>query len=148
VTSVTDYPYLACKNRVIIILERTKEAIQMLKKSLWLMAIAILGIGILAACGGGKDKEEGSKKAEETVTIEAKNFEFDQKEYKIPANKDVALKLENVDGNHGLMIEGEDVNISGGSSDVVNLKAGEYTLRCSIPCGNGHAEMVSKLVVE
>lgn len=120
----------------------------MLKKSLWLAAIAILAIGILAACGGGKDKEEGSKKAEETVTIEAKNFEFNQKEYKIPANKDVALKLENADGNHALMIEGEDVNIAGGSSDVVNLKPGEYTLRCSIPCGSGHADMVSTLVVE
>jgi cytochrome c oxidase subunit II len=121
----------------------------MLKKSLWLAAIAMLAIGILAACGGGKEKkEESAKNAEETVTIEAKNFEFDKKEYKIPANKDVALKLENVDGNHALMIEGEDVNISGGSSDVVNLKPGEYTLRCSIPCGNGHADMVSKLVVE
>lgn len=120
----------------------------MLKKSLWLAAIAVLAIGILAACGGGKEKEENAKDAEETITIEASNFKFDKEEYKIPANKDVALKLENVDGNHGLMIEGEDVNVSGGSSDVVNLKPGEYTIRCSVPCGNGHADMVSKLVVE
>lgn len=118
----------------------------MLKKSFWLAAISILAIGILAACGGG-DKES-SKNAEETVTLEASNFEFDKKEYKIPANKDVALKVENVDGNHAVMIEGEDVNISGGSSDVVNLKPGKYTLRCSVPCGSGHAEMVSTLVVE
>jgi cytochrome c oxidase subunit II len=128
--------------------ERLKEAIDMLKKSLWLAAIAVLAIGILAACGGGKEKEESAKNAEETITIEASNFKFDKEEYKIPANKDVALKLENVDGNHGLMIEGEDVNVSGGSSDVVNLKPGEYTIRCSVPCGNGHADMVSKLVVE
>ncbi|WNB90732.1 cupredoxin domain-containing protein [Bacillus sp. NEB1478] len=120
----------------------------MLKKSLWLAMIAILAVGLLAACGGGKDKKESTKKAEETVTIEAKNFEFDKKEYKIPANKDVALKLKNVEGSHGLMVEGEDVNISGDNSDVVNLKPGEYTIRCSVPCGQGHANMVSKLVVE
>lgn len=123
----------------------------MLKKSLWLAAIAVLAIGILAACGGSKDKEKSTKStknAEETITIEASNFKFDKKEYEIPANKDVALKLENVDGNHAVMIEGEDVNVTGGSSDVVNLKPGEYTLRCSVPCGNGHADMVSKLVVK
>ncbi|ANC76538.1 hypothetical protein ABE65_006875 [Fictibacillus phosphorivorans] len=120
----------------------------MLKKSLWLAAIAVLAIGILAACGGSKDKEKSTKNAEETITIEASNFKFDKKEYEIPANKDVALKLENVDGNHAVMIEGEDVNVTGGSSDVVNLKPGEYTLRCSVPCGNGHADMVSKLVVK
>jgi cytochrome c oxidase subunit 2 len=120
----------------------------MLKKSLWLAMTAILAVGLLAACGGAKDKKESTKNADETVTIEAKNFEFDKKEYKIPANKDVALKLKNVEGSHGLMVEGEDVNISGDSSDVVNLKPGKYTIRCTVPCGQGHAKMVSKLVVE
>jgi cytochrome c oxidase subunit 2 len=120
----------------------------MIKKSLWLAAIAILAVGILAACGGGKDKKESTKNADETVTIEAKNFEFDKKEYKISANKDVALKLKNLEGSHGLMIEGEDLNITGDSSDVVNLKPGTYTIRCTVPCGTGHAKMVSKLVAE
>jgi cytochrome c oxidase subunit 2 len=120
----------------------------MLKKSLWLAVIAILSVGLLAACGGAKDKKESAKKAEETVTIEAKNFEFDKKEYKVPANKNVALKLKSVEGNHGLMVEGKDVNITGNGSEVVNLKPGEYTIRCSVPCGQGHAEMVSKLVAE
>ncbi len=46
------------------------------------------------------------------------------------------------------MVEGKDVNISGNGSEVVNLKPGEYTIRCSVPCGQGHAEMVSKLVAE
>jgi cytochrome c oxidase subunit 2 len=119
----------------------------MLKKSLWIAAIALLAVGILAACGG-KDKKESTKNAEETVTIEAKNFAFDKKEYKIPANKDVALKLKNVEGSHGLMVEGKDVNITGDGSEVVNLKPGTYTLRCTVPCGSGHAKMVSKLVVE
>lgn len=41
--------------------ERLKEANHMLKKSFWLAAIAVLAIGILAACGGGKDKEESTK---------------------------------------------------------------------------------------
>lgn len=121
----------------------------MIKKSLWLTAVLILAIGILAACGGGKDKkEESAGNAEETLKIEAKNWEFDKKEYTIPADKDVAIELNNIEGVHGVMIEGEDVNIEGDESKVVNLKPGEYTLRCTVPCGTGHAQMVSKLVVK
>jgi cytochrome c oxidase subunit II len=121
----------------------------MLKKSFWLTAVLILSAVILAACGGGNDEQgKSAENAEETITIEAANWKFDQDEYTIPADTDVAIELKNAEGIHGVMIEGEDINIEGDEAKVVNLKPGEYTLRCSVACGTGHAEMVSKLVVK
>jgi cytochrome c oxidase subunit 2 len=116
-----------------------------MKKMIWLALTAILMIGILAACGG---KEESKKKADETVTMEAKNFEFDKAEYKVPAGKDFNLELKNVEGAHGLLVQGEDVTVDGNSSEVLNLKPGKYKVVCSVPCGAGHAKMQATLIAE
>lgn len=84
-----------------------------------------------------------------TVAVKAKNWEFSEPEFHIPKGTDVTMSLESTEGIHGIAIRGTDYNIANGASATINIaEAGEYELYCSIPCGTGHAEMKSKLIVE
>ncbi|MFC7372288.1 cytochrome C oxidase subunit II [Fictibacillus iocasae] len=116
-----------------------------MKRLIWVALTAMLVIGMLAACGGKEEKKEA---AGETVTMEAKNWEFDKAEYTVPADKDFNLELKNVEGAHGLLVQGEDVTVDGNSSEVLNLKPGKYKVVCSVPCGAGHAKMEATLVAK
>ncbi|WP_276358000.1 cupredoxin domain-containing protein [Cohnella caldifontis] len=111
------------------------------------------------ACGGGKSDNAApaasaaasaaSSGAARTITVNAKNFEFDQKEIKVKKGDSVTIALNNSQGNHGLKIEGYDVEVKGGKSVTFTAdKAGEFNFSCSIMCGAGHAEMTGKLIVE
>ncbi|MRG87330.1 cupredoxin domain-containing protein [Salinibacillus xinjiangensis] len=54
-------------------------------------------------------------------------------------------------GLHGIEIEGtnvKNVKLDKEGSATANLEPGEYTIRCIIPCGEGHGEMTAQLVVE
>lgn len=107
-------------------------------------------VAALAACGGGDDSTEGTEGGgggDNTVAIEASNWQFDQTEYKVPAG-DVTFDFKSAEGYHGLQVNGTDVKIDGEGTKTVNLKAGEYTIQCSVPCGEGHADMQAKLIVE
>ena len=103
----------------------------------------------LAACGGGEESaggEAGSGTAS-SVELKATNWEFDQDTYTVPAG-DVTFKLINEEGHHGIEIEGTKVKIDGEGTATANLEPGEYTVKCTIPCGEGHVEMEAKVVVE
>ncbi|WP_456271221.1 hypothetical protein [Bacillus sp. AK031] len=56
--------------------------------------------------------------------------------------------LINAEGYHELEIDGTDVKINGDGKATVNLKAGEYTIKCAVPCGECHEEMTAMLIVE
>lgn len=116
-------------------------------------------MAILAACGGNNsndtvEKGEDTGSSEEAGTgnvidITATNFEFDKDVYTIQSGEEVKIKLSNEEGMHGIAIEGTDVNINGdGEATFTPEKPGEYEIYCSIPCGAGHADMKSTLVVE
>lgn len=118
------------------------------------MFIALLLV--LAACGGGGnadggDTTEGTESeggsSSTTVDVTATNWEFDQENYTVPPGE-VTFNLTNEEGQHGLTIDGTDLNIEDDGTGKVTLEPGEYTIRCSIPCGQGHANMTSTLTVE
>jgi len=123
----------------------------MQRKFAYFLTIAALTL-ILSACGG-KDTNSGSNAgaSEETysqeVVVKASNWEFDQAEYALPKDTPVKLTLENLKGAHGIEVVGQDISIRGNKSKVVTLPAGTYEIRCSIMCGQGHAQMIAKLVV-
>ncbi|SDC21131.1 cytochrome C oxidase subunit II [Shouchella lonarensis] len=106
----------------------------------------------LVACGNSNKADETAepaneaKQADEVLTIRAMNWNFDKEKYEVPAGE-VTITLENTEGHHGVVIEGTDVEISGDDSVTTTLEPGEYKIICSIPCGTGHTEMVSTLVV-
>ncbi|QMV43462.1 cupredoxin domain-containing protein [Cohnella cholangitidis] len=107
----------------------------------------------LSACGGNnKNTNEESapspaESASTEVVIKASSWEFDQKEYALPKDTPVKLTVENLSGAHGIEIIGQDIKIRGNKSEVVTLPAGTYEFKCNIMCGNGHGQMVAKLVV-
>ncbi|MDL4839599.1 cupredoxin domain-containing protein [Aquibacillus rhizosphaerae] len=103
----------------------------------------------LAACGGDESANEGNSDSSSgnTVDLVASNWEFEQDTYKTTAG-DITFNLKNDEGFHGIEIEGTDLNIEGEGSATTSLKAGEYTIRCTVPCGEGHEEMTATLIVE
>lgn len=133
-----------------------------------LFAAILFGlILVLAACGGDDNSDtentggddateqaEDNGSSEDTATnndlnITATNFEFDQAEYTVEAGEEVNISLANDDGMHGLAIDDLDVNIEGdGEATFTPEEPGEYTIYCSIPCGEGHDDMKSTLIVK
>ncbi|MFC4601659.1 cytochrome C oxidase subunit II [Cohnella hongkongensis] len=123
----------------------------MQRKIGYLLTLAALTLA-LSACGGNDTKSSsGSPASEEAysqeVVIKASNWDFDQEEYSLPKDTPVKLTLENLSGAHGIEIVGQDITIRGNKSKVVTLPAGTYEVRCNIICGQGHANMITKIVV-
>ncbi|GGF99455.1 cytochrome C oxidase subunit II [Paenibacillus abyssi] len=136
-----------------------------MKKKLWLLTAAMALVLVLAACGAtennntdasntnaanetGQTNEAGAAGGTE-LTIAAKNFEFDQTEYRIKKGEPVTINLINNQGVHGIAIANTDYKIQAGDPQTITIDdAGEYQIICSIPCGVGHTKMVSTLIVE
>ncbi|SER43344.1 Cytochrome C oxidase subunit II, periplasmic domain [Gracilibacillus ureilyticus] len=128
----------------------------------WLVTLlAVSLLVLLAACGGSGDNESTGEDSEEsanntaeeagnddsTVNITATNWEFDQEEYTAPAGE-VTVNLSSEEGYHGIEVENTDIEIESDGSATATLEPGEYTIRCNIPCGTGHNEMVATLIVQ
>lgn len=139
-------------------------------KKLMISFILLSLVLILAACGGNDDTIEiendsgneninesinednnengnGENASASEVDLVATNWDFDQDSYTAAAGE-VTINLTNEEGHHGIMIEGTDVEIDGEGSATADLEPGEYRIYCSIPCGEGHDEMETTLVVE
>lgn len=126
-------------------------------KKQWLtLMFLVLMAGLLVACGGDDAQDtttdDGANNTtdtadDEVVDIKAYNWEFDQDTYTVAAGE-VTVKLTNEDGFHGIEIVDTDVSLQSEGSMTTTLEPGEYTIRCNIPCGAGHDDMVATLIVE
>ncbi|MEK3881838.1 cytochrome C oxidase subunit II [Paenibacillus sp. PL2-23] len=122
----------------------------------WIAYIAVLALTVMLAAACGSNSVNTTTTAAEDlgpptseVVITAKNWEFDQSEYTIKAGETVGLKLNSVDGVHGVSILKTNYRIGNNETVPVKFdKPGTYNIICSIPCGNGHALMKAKLVVQ
>ncbi|WLD94812.1 cytochrome C oxidase subunit II [Alkalihalobacillus sp. AL-G] len=126
---------------------------------------------VLGACGGGETDEgaenddtgmeegtnegteegatEGGGETTSSLEITATNWKFNQDSYKVTSGEAVTINFESKEGVHGLGIKGKnDFNIKKSGSKELTLEPGEYQVYCTIPCGEGHADMVSTLIVE
>lgn len=122
-------------------------------KKVLLAAIFLGFVLLLAACSGDDTEQTGdissSEDSSTQIDITASNFEFDQAEYTANVGEEVKITLTNDEGMHGIAIDEMDVNIEGdGEATFTPEEPGEYTIYCSVPCGQGHAEMKSTLIVE
>lgn len=120
-----------------------------------LFALFLGVVLILAACSGDNtDQQVDSSSQEESPTankveIVASNFQLDPVEYTVNVGEEVKISLTNDEGMHGIAIDEFDVNIQGdGEATFTPDEPGEYTIYCNIPCGQGHAEMISTLIVQ
>jgi Heme/copper-type cytochrome/quinol oxidases, subunit 2 len=131
-----------------------------MKKWLGTLGIVLTIALTMTGCGGGGDKDtkdtaaSSSTEASEgtgatkAITIDAKNFEFDQTEIKVNKGDTVSITLKNSQGNHGIELKGYNKEIKGDQTvTFVADQAGEFEYLCSIMCGAGHAKMTGKLIV-
>lgn len=130
----------------------------MSKKILMSMLLGL--ILVLTACGGSGDtgsdagseettEENSSDGSGDSLDISATNFEFDQSEYTVESGEEVTMNLTNEEGAHGIAIDEFDVSMdTEGSTTFTPDEPGEYTIQCSVPCGEGHNDMESTLIVE
>lgn len=92
-----------------------------------------------APAAGGETKD---------ITINAKNFEFDQQDIQLHVGDTVNLTLKNTSGAHGLEIPDLGVNIKNGETKTFTVdKAGTFDFNCSIQCGSGHDNMTGTITV-
>ncbi|WP_199615597.1 cupredoxin domain-containing protein [Paenibacillus alkalitolerans] len=131
-------------------------------KKLLMLLLAVTLVGALTACGGGQPSSgeaaedtaaaegEGAEGSGATVDVNvtATDFKFDQPEYRVKAGDTVNLTFASSQGNHGLKINGLEIELADGQSSTFTPDKGEYELECSIMCGTGHKDMVAKLIVE
>ncbi len=130
-----------------------------MKKWVSLSALLLAAMLVASGCGGGDKKESspspaatqagGSGGESKAITIDATNFKFDPGEITVQQGDEVSITLKNSQGNHALKIEGYDKEVKGNATvKFVADKAGEFKIVCSIFCGKGHDDMVSKLIVQ
>jgi cytochrome c oxidase subunit 2 len=129
------------------------------KKNVVLASVLALML-VLTACGGNSgggsaDNDAGSAGSgnemavDNTLDIQGQNFNFGQDTFKVKAGEPITINFKSTEGMHGLAIDEFDINISGeGTATFTPEEPGEYTIYCSIPCGNGHKDMKSTLIVE
>jgi cytochrome c oxidase subunit 2 len=119
--------------------------------SLFLVA-CILGAGVLFQNIATKQAEMAAEKAEagKTLKIVATNYQFDQPEYTVKAGETLKVSLTNKEGLHAIEIVGLNVKLdnTNKSTEVKFDKPGTYEIHCILPCGPGHADMKSKLIVQ
>ncbi|SDC38147.1 cytochrome c oxidase subunit 2 [Paenibacillus sp. UNCCL117] len=118
--------------------------------SLFIVA-CLLGTGVLFQNISARQAEMAKEEAAgPTLKFVASNYKFDQAEYKVKAGEKMTVSLQNKEGLHAMEIVGTSVKLDNNtkSMEFTFDKPGEYEVHCSLPCGPGHAEMKTKLIVE
>ena len=87
------------------------------------------------------------------IDITAENWEFSPASIVIKKGEKVALRLTSTQGRHGFEVSDLGINqeIAEGQTATVAFptdRAGTFAFRCSIPCGEGHKDMVGTIVVQ
>jgi Heme/copper-type cytochrome/quinol oxidases, subunit 2 len=123
-----------------------------MKKSIAVSALTIMLTLALSACGSSSTTMNAniSEPSEATgqLVIHAKNWEFDQEEYKVKVGEAVKISVESDSGFHGIKIKDTSYSIKSNESKVLSFdKAGTYEIYCNIACGSGHTRMKAKIIV-
>ncbi len=119
-----------------------------MRRRILFLGLLFTAVLTLSACG---QREEAAPASGETksFTIHASNYEFDVKEIKVKQGDTVKITLENTEGLHSVKFAGYDKEVKSGETITFTAdKTGEYDYVCGIFCGEGHAGMRGKLIVE
>ncbi|MBI5391243.1 cupredoxin domain-containing protein [Candidatus Woesearchaeota archaeon] len=99
------------------------------------------------------DDLEDNGSAAVTIALIAQQFKFEPSTITVKKGTKVTLKITSLDVPHGFSIADFNVDAQlqpGATQDVsfVADKAGTFTFRCNLYCGEGHSGMQGTLVVE
>lgn len=123
-------------------------------RKLIVMTAVLALVLALAACGAQKEAAPSSNAAADPnaqqVKIEATNWKFDQAEYHVKKGQPVTITFDSKQGMHSAELKDFNVKLDTNKKTATFTpdKTGAFDIRCMIPCGTGHVNMVSKLVVE
>lgn len=86
-------------------------------------------------------------------TVTAKNWKFDPGTMTVNKGDKVRLTITSTDVAHSFMLKDYNLNVKlePNKTQVVEFiadKAGSFTFKCAIPCGDGHREMNGTLIVK
>ena len=111
----------------------------------------LLGTGVLFQNISARQAEMAQEAAAgPTLKFVASNYHFGEAEYTVKAGEKVTVSLQNKEGLHALEIVGTNVKLDNNTKSMEYTfdKPGEYEVHCTLPCGPGHAEMKTKLIVQ
>lgn len=126
----------------------------------WLvLSLVFAMVSILIACGSDNGKTSNESEApiqvsedeiaSGTLEIVASNWKFDKEYYAIRAGEAIELNVNSIEGVHGIEIMNTEFNniVNDKPTQITITEPGTYEIRCSVPCGQGHRTMITKLVV-
>jgi cytochrome c oxidase subunit 2 len=112
----------------------------------------------LAACGAKPDAPAASSNGAaaaadsnaQQIKIVATNWQFDQPEYHVKKGQPVTITFESKQGLHSASINDFKVKLDNNTKTTTFTpdKSGTHEIRCMTPCGQGHANMTAKLIVD
>jgi cytochrome c oxidase subunit 2 len=124
----------------------------------WVMFVlfigaTVLGIGVLFQniSQHAAENAAAAEDAGKSLKIVATNWQFDQPEYKVATGQKLKVSLQLKEGAHAIGITGQGLDVkldkNTPSQEITFDKPGVYEIHCTLPCGDGHATMVSKITV-
>ncbi|MDF2713398.1 MAG: hypothetical protein K0R28_323 [Paenibacillus sp.] len=133
-----------------------------LKSAKLCMVLALITLSLLSACGKSNENNASSPPPStgsstpstgggttKEVTLNAVNWAFNPAEIKASIGDTLKLSMVNGQGVHGVQSKDLNFNIKSGETATIKLdKAGTYEFHCSIQCGQGHDNMVGKIIVQ
>ncbi|MCY9692949.1 cupredoxin domain-containing protein [Paenibacillus alginolyticus] len=132
-------------------------------KKMGLLGSMLALVLIAAACGNTKSSTSSpspsaqstsavSTNSGEEVSVTASNWKWELSKTTFKKGEQVTFVIKGKEGMHGFSIDGTKINENIGAGDTKKVtwvpdKAGEYTIKCSVMCGTGHASMIQKITV-
>ena len=112
-----------------------------MQKRMLLLGLVLSETFMIIGCANNGDAK--------VITINAINYEFDQKEIILKKGETVSMKLKNNKGYHTVRVDGYDKEINPYKTVTFTAdQVGKFEYRCSTMCGKGHADMVGAIIVE
>ena len=117
------------------------------------LMLGAMGVGALALAGAAAAKTATAKAKEKVIKLEAKKFVYTPDRLVLKKGQPVVLEITSLDFTHGFKIPDWNIraDLMPGQVVKVHLKpdaAGEFDFLCDNFCGDGHAGMSGKIVVE
>ncbi|MGG1551712.1 MULTISPECIES: cupredoxin domain-containing protein [Paenibacillus] len=113
----------------------------------------VLGLGVLFQDISERQEAQEAEAAASKLPqlkIVASNWQFDNANYTVKSGETTKVSLSLKEGVHAVEIKGLDIHLDkeNPSKEVKFDKPGTYEIECVLPCGEGHATMKTKLVVQ
>lgn len=94
-----------------------------------------------------------SKNSPRVIRVTSELWKFTPNVIRVKKGENVTVSLQGLSGLHGFAVQDLGINVPVAQGKTVDVKlptnkSGTFGFRCSIPCGQGHADMRGTIVIE